>query len=83
MPRSKSRNTVLQVKPTISEQQLNYLEQLVDIGNYGNTPTTVAGTLIQRGIDDMMGRGLIQKVRVKSSKRPAKRSVRGGRQRNE
>lgn len=70
MPRGPNRNNTLQVKPTISEQQLHYLEQLVAIGNYGNTPTAAALTLIQRGIDDALGRGLIDKVRAKPVKRP-------------
>lgn len=68
--RGPNRNNTLQVKPTISEQQLDYLSQLVKIGNYGNTPTAVALTLIQRGIDDMLGRGLIDKMRVKSKRLP-------------
>ena len=73
MARGPNRNNTLQVKPTISAQQMNYLEQLVEIGNYGNTPTAVALSLIQRSIDDMLGRGLIDKIRVKRIKRPSKR----------
>jgi hypothetical protein len=75
MPRGKNRNRVLKVQPTISAQQMDYLEQLVEIGNYGNTPTAVALSLIQRGIDDMLGRPLI-----KRRPKPTKRSpTRGGR----
>ena len=54
MPRGKNRNEVMKVQPSISRQTFNFLEQLVDIGNYGNTPTAVATYLIQRGIDDML-----------------------------
>jgi hypothetical protein len=74
MARGPNRNKVLRVKPTISAQQMNYLEQLVEIGNYGNTPTAVALSLIQRGIDDMLGRPLITKKRVKAIKPPSMRS---------
>lgn len=70
-----NRNKVLRVKPTISAQQMDYLEQLVEIGNYGNTPTAVALSLIQRGIDDMLGRSLI-KPRTKRVTRSPKRSGR-------
>ena len=59
----------MKVQPTISAQQMDYLEQLVEVGNYGNTPTAVALYLIQRGIDDMLGRSLV-KARSKTSARP-------------
>lgn len=59
MARGRNRNRVLQVKPTISAQQMGYLEQLVKVGNYGNTPTAVALYLIQRGIDDLLGRPVV------------------------
>jgi hypothetical protein len=75
MTRGSNRNKVQQVKPTISAQQMDYLEQLVDIGNYGNTPTAVALYLIQRGIDDMLGRSMINRA-----KRPKRLPTRVGRQ---
>ena len=59
MPRGPNRNKVLKVQPTISAQQMEYLEQLVEVGNYGNTPTAVAQYLIQRGIDDLLGRPVL------------------------
>lgn len=61
MPRGKNRNEVVKVQPTISKQAFEYLTQLVDIGNYGNTPTAVATYLIQRGIDDMLRSKLLDR----------------------
>lgn len=68
MPRAKNRNETVKVQPTVSRQTFNFLEELVDIGNYGNTPTTVAAYLIQRAIDDML--------RAKLLDRPARRTKR-------
>jgi hypothetical protein len=68
MPRGANRNKTLKVQPTISAQQMNYLEQLVKVGNYGNTPTAVALYLIQRGIDDMLGRPVIAIKRARLKK---------------
>jgi hypothetical protein len=69
MARGKNRNDTLKVHPTISTQTLSYLNQLVAIGNYGNTPTNAAGYLIQRGIDDMLRVKLLDKMK----KRPKRR----------
>jgi hypothetical protein len=69
MARGKNRNDTLKVHPTISAQTLSYLNQLVAIGNYGNTPTNAAGYLIQRGIDDMLRVKLLDKLK----KRPKRR----------
>ncbi len=69
MPRGKNRNETLKVQPTISKQMLSFLEQLVDIGNYGNTPTAVASYLIQRGIDDMLRAKLLDKTTKRSKRR--------------
>lgn len=69
MPRGKNRNKTLKVQPTISAQQMEYLEQLVDEGNYGNTPTAVALYLIQRGIDDMLRAKLIERGKRRAKRR--------------
>jgi hypothetical protein len=69
MARGKNRNETLKVHPTISAQTLGYLDQLVELGNYGNTPTAAAMYLIQRGIDDMLRAKLIEK----KTKRPKRR----------
>jgi hypothetical protein len=69
MARGKNRNDTLKVHPTISAQTLGYLDQLVTIGNYGNTPTSAAGYLIQRGIDDMLRAKLLNKVKRRSKRR--------------
>lgn len=66
MARGKNRNKVRKVQPTISVQQMDYLEQLVDEGNYGNTPTAAALYLIQRGIDDMLRAGLLTRSKKKA-----------------
>lgn len=69
MPRGKNRNKTLKVQPSISAQQMQYLEQLVDEGNYGNTPTAAALYLIQRGIDDMLRAKLIERVKRRAKRR--------------
>lgn len=51
MARGKKRNATTKIQPNITVQQMNYLEQLVRKGNYGNTPTEVALHLIRNGID--------------------------------
>lgn len=51
MPRGKKRNKTIKIQPNITVQQMDYLEQLVKKGNYGNTPTEVALHLIRNGID--------------------------------
>lgn len=66
MPRGKNRNETVKVQPTISKQTFEFLTQLVDIGNYGNTPTAVATYLIQRSIDDMLRAKLLDKVKKRS-----------------
>ncbi|MEK7996284.1 MAG: hypothetical protein AAB403_20990 [Planctomycetota bacterium] len=69
MARGKNLNDTVKVQPTVSLQTFDYLNQLVAIGNYGNTPTNAAGYLIQRGIDDMLRAKLLDKIR----KRPKRR----------
>ena len=69
MARGKNRNETLKIQPTISEQTFKFLMQLVDIGNYGNTPTAVASYLIQRGIDDMLRAKLLDKTTKRSKRR--------------
>ena len=72
MARAKNRNDTLKVHPTVSVQTLGYLDQLVSLGNYGNTPTNVAAYLIQRSIDDMLRVKLLDK----NQKRPRRRRAR-------
>jgi hypothetical protein len=63
MARGKSQNDTVKVQPTVSAQTLAFLNQLVGIGNYGNTPTAVAAYLIQRGIDDLLRDKVLEKPR--------------------
>lgn len=69
MARGRNQNKTVKIQPTISAQQLDYLEQLVEIGNYGNTPTAVALHLIQLGLTQFINSGVID------TKRPKKNDV--------
>ena len=66
MAREKSKNETTKVQATISQQMATYLDQLVDAGTYGNSPSEVARYLIQRGLDDLLRNGVIEKPRGKS-----------------
>lgn len=65
MARGPSRNETEKVQPTVSAQTYAFLEELVDIGPYGNTPTAVAAYLIQRGIDDLIRGSVLGKPKKK------------------
>lgn len=66
MARGQNQNDTTKVQPTISTQTLRYLNRLVEIGAYGNTPTAVAAYLIQREIDDLIRSGVLQPGTKKS-----------------
>jgi hypothetical protein len=65
MARGRNQNDTVKVQPTVSAQTLAFLNELVEIGNYGNTPTAVAAYLIQRGIDDLLRDKVLEKPRRK------------------
>lgn len=60
MARPKNRNQVKKLHPTVSVQTVGYIEQLIQIGSYGNSEAEVAAYLIQRTIDDLLRTGLIK-----------------------
>ena len=51
---SKLKNTTTKVHPTISVQMEDFINELIEIGSYGNSDAQVACYLIQRGIDDLI-----------------------------
>lgn len=52
--RGKKRNSTTKVQPNVSLQAAGYLNQLVKLGTYGNTPTEVALKLINDGLNDLL-----------------------------
>ena len=63
MARPKSQNETRKVHPTLSEQMLDFLDDLIAIGNYGNSRSEVARYLIQRGIDDLLRNNVLRPSR--------------------
>jgi hypothetical protein len=49
-----NKNKTTKVHPTISLQMADFIDELLDLGTYGNTDAQVACYLIQRGIDDLI-----------------------------
>jgi hypothetical protein len=66
MARGPNKNDTTKVQPTISAQTSRYLDRLVEIGAYGNTPTAVAAYLIQREIDDLIRSGVLRPITKKT-----------------
>ena len=54
MGRPKNITPTRKIYPTVSFQTVQYLNDLIEIGSYGNSEAEVAAYLIQRGIDDLL-----------------------------
>ena len=46
--------------PTISAQMAGFIEDLIQIGSYGNNDSEVAAYLIQRALDDLLRAGVLK-----------------------
>jgi len=65
MPRPKNRLPPAKVVITGTPKLATYLRDLVVEEGYGNTPAEVARTLLWRGIEDLIHRGVLTRRKVR------------------
>lgn len=58
--RPRNEEPTKKVEPRLSPKAYAQLQRLVEIGNYGSTPTEVAKYLIQRELDDLLRSGVLK-----------------------
>lgn len=59
MPRKKGEPLSQRVDVAVSEKLAAYLDDLVQEEGYGNSRVQVARTLVWRGIEDLLSRGIL------------------------